>query len=65
MYLIISGVGVLVSDVYYAAQYFGDFIIVGWVTIAAFLLSISCLGVFLKSAFELITGHRRGSVGDH
>lgn len=62
--LVLSGIGVVFCGFYFFLQIAGEFLILGWVTLAIGTIGVVSLMVFLISIFQLITGYKSGAVMD-
>jgi hypothetical protein len=62
LYLVFSIPGMLLAVVFVVLQVMGRFVIVGYGSILVFVLGFVSLGVFFRSLFRLLTGHKQGSV---
>lgn len=65
IYLIVSGVGLLISGGFFLLQLASGFVVIGLLTVVMAVLLGWSLWTFIKSAVQLVTGQKRGSVEDH
>ena len=56
--LVFSGIGLVAFLGYLAAQWFGNFVIIGWPVVVVFAVGILSAVTFIRSIIQLVSGQR-------
>jgi len=65
IYLLLSGVGLLISGGFFFLQFASGVFVIGLLTIVMAAVFGWSLWTFIMSAVQMVTGRKRGSVEDH